>query len=317
MSSGLPDVETFSNLFDYLKPKAINMNCWKGRSQVLNEKPNERSIQHLTEVFERYGEAGVEPPSVKRGPSRELSLKQEFLITLMNLRLGLLEDERAFGFKVSQSLVSAILSTSLRFLAKALSWMIIWPSKAQGKQRLPDLFKRLYPNVRCIIYCTEVFTKTPSALDIQAALWSEYKHHCTVKFLVAISPSGAPCYVSQCYGGWITNKHIVRDCGVLIYVEPYDQIMADGGFKIREELLLGNASMCIPSSTKAGMQLAVVDVRETLRIANVRIYVQQAIGRLKQFHILKNILPINFLPLYVDIVQVVYALPCLQDPLCV
>ena len=315
--TGFPDAETFSYLFDYLKAKAKNMNYWKGQSQVLKEKPNERTTQRLTEVFERHEEAGMEPPSVKRGPSRKLSLEQEFLITLMKLRLGLLEDDLAFRFKVSQSLVSAILSTWLRFLAKELSWMIIWPSKGQVKLHLPDSFKRLYPNVRCIIDCSEVFTETPSALDIQAALWSDYKHHCTVKFLVAITPNGAPCYVSQCYGGRATDKYIVRDCDFLNCVEPYDQIMADRGFKIREELLLRNASLCIPPSTKAGMQMVAGDVRETSRIANVRIYVEQAIGRLKQFHILKNILPINYLPLCDDIVQVVCVLTCFQDPLCV
>lgn len=169
------------------------------QSQVLKEKPNERTAQHLTEVFERYEDAGIEPPSVKKGSSRKLSLEQEFLMTLMKLRIGLLEDDLAFRFKVSQSLVSAILSTWLRFLAKELSWMIIspskGPSKGQVKLHLLDPFKRLYPNVRCIIDCFEVFTQTPSALDIQAALWSDYKHHYTVKFLVAITPNGAPSCV--------------------------------------------------------------------------------------------------------------------------
>lgn len=84
--------------------------------------------------------------------------------------------------------------------------------------------------------------------------------------------------------------------------------MADRGFKIREELLLRNASLCIPPSAKAGMQMFAGDVRETSRIGNVRIYVEQVIGRLKQFHILKKILPINYLPLCDDIVQVVCAL---------
>lgn len=48
------------------------------QSQVLKEKPNERTAQRLTEVFARYEDAGMEPPSVKRGPSRKLSLEQEF-----------------------------------------------------------------------------------------------------------------------------------------------------------------------------------------------------------------------------------------------
>ena len=80
-----------------------------------------------------------------------------------------------------------------------------------------------------------MFTETPSALDIQAALWSDYKHHCTVKFLVPITPNGTPCYVSQCNGGRATDKYIVPGSDFFSCVEPYDQIMADRRFKIREE----------------------------------------------------------------------------------
>ena len=93
--------------------------------------------------------------------------------------------------------------------------------------------------------------------------------------------------------------------------------MADRAFKIKDELLLCNAYLCIPPSTKAGSQMVPREVQETSRIANVRIYVEQAIGRLKRFNILKNELPINCLPLCDDLVQVVCALTCLQDPLCV
>ncbi|XP_028512639.1 uncharacterized protein LOC110231540 [Exaiptasia diaphana] len=221
-------------------------------------------------------------------------------MTLMKLRLGLLEDDLAFRFKVSQSLVSETVSTWLRFFAKELDWLIMWPSKGQVMLELPDSFRRLYPKVRCVIDCSEVFTETPSALDIQAALWSEYKHHCTIKFLVAITANGAPSYVSPCYVGRATDKFIVRDCGFLNFVEPYDQIMADRGFKIREELLLRHSALCIPPSTSAGMQMAAAEVKETSRIANVRIYVEQAIGRLKQFRILKNILPVSYLTLCDD-----------------
>lgn len=149
--------------------------------------------------------------------------------------------------------------------------MIIWPRAGQVKLHLPDSLKRLYPKVCCIIDCSEVFTETPSALDIQAALQSDYKHHCTVTFLVAITPNGAPCYV--------TDKYIVQDCVFLNCVEPYEQIMADRGFKIREELLLRNASLIVYSTKhKTGMQMVAGDVREASQIANVKIYVEQAIG---------------------------------------
>ena len=58
------------------------------------------------------------------------------------------------------------------------------------------------------------------------------------------------------------------------------------------------------------------EVRNTSRIANVRIYVEQTIGRLKQFRILKNVLPIKHLYLCDDIVTVVCALMWLRGPLC-
>ena len=222
----------------------------------------------------------------------------------------------AFRFKISPALVSKTVATWLRFMAQELSWMIMWPSKGQIKLELPDSFQRLYPNVRCIIDCTEVFTDTPSALDVQAALWSEYKHHCTMKFLVGITPNGAPSYVSQCYGGRATDKFIVRDCGFLDLVERNDQIMADRGFKIKEELLMRNATLCIPPSTTAGLQMVSSEVRNTSRIANVRIYVEQAIGRLKHFRIIKNVLPLSHLYLCDDIIKVVCALTCLRGPLC-
>lgn len=125
--------------------------------------------------------------------------------------------------------------------------------------------------------------------------------------------------MSKCYGGRATDKFIVRDCGFLNLVEQNDQndqIMADCGFKIKDELLLRIATLCIPPSTTTGVQMVSSEVRNTSRIANVRIYVEQTIGRLKQFRILKNVLPIKHLYLCDDIVTVVCALTWLHGPLC-
>ena len=45
------------------------------------------------------------------------------------------------------------------------------------------------------------------------------------------------------------------------------------------------------------------DVDETQRIASVRIYVECAIGQIKNFHILNGTLPITFVPLAPAIVH--------------
>ena len=49
---------------------------------------------------------------------------------------------------------------------------------------------------RTIIDCTEVFMDTPSSIDVQACLWSDYKHHDTIKFSVYIAANGAASWVS-------------------------------------------------------------------------------------------------------------------------
>ena len=169
---------------------------------------------------------------------------------------------------------------------------------------MPTCFKKLYLKVRCKIDC---FEKPLVVLNLAGALWSEYKHHYTCKVLVAITPTGAISYVSQSYGGRASDAFIVRDCGFLNIIEPYDKVMADRGFKIKEDLMISMAKVCIPPSCAASMQMLP---------SNVRIYVEQAIGRVKRFHILKNELPITLLPLVDDIVRVCCALCNLLPPLC-
>jgi hypothetical protein len=110
-----------------------------------------------------------------------------------------------------------------------LNHLIVWPAKHVIKENLPPCFKKFYPHVRCIIACTEVFIETPSSLNTQAHCWSEYKHHCTLKYLVAITPNGMFSYVSPCYGGRASDKVILNNCAFVSWLEPNDQVMADMG----------------------------------------------------------------------------------------
>ena len=102
-------------------------------------------------------------------------------------------------------------------------------------------------------------------------------------------------------------------------IEPYDEPMADKGFKIREDLMMHMGTLCILPSCTSSMQLLLQDVTETSNIANVRIYVEQAIGWLKVFLLLKNVLPIiiTLLSLADDIIRGCCALCNLLPPLCV
>ena len=151
----------------------------------------------------------------KSGPPRKLSLGQELLLTLMKLRLALLTEDLAFRFQVSSTTASSIFITWIKLMSRELAVLIIWPSRSQIKKTLPSCFRKLYPKVRCIIDCFECFIETPSGLDLAATMWSEYKHHYTLKALVAITPNGAISYVSPTYGGRATDIFIVRNSGFL------------------------------------------------------------------------------------------------------
>ena len=133
-----------------------------------------------------------------------------------------------------------------------------------------------------------------------------------MKFLIAITLNGAVSWLSPLYGGQVSDIHIVRDSGFLGILEPFDPVMADRGFKIKTELAMKQCNLAIPPSAAEGAQMLSNDVKETSNIANVRIYVEQAIGRLKDFRILKLQQTLLHLPI---ILYVCAALTNLKRPL--
>ena len=80
--------------------------------------------------------------------------------------------------------------------------------------------------------------------------------------------------------------------------------MAEKGFKIADILAFHRCSLVIAPSAPKGQQMASENARKASRIANARIYVENAIGRVKNFRILKNELPILLLPIADDIIKV-------------
>ena len=302
--TGFRSTDLFKLMFNFLLVKAINMRYWKGENQTKSE----------TMGADPY----LKPGEYNRpGPNRKLTLEQEFLLVMMRLRVGLMVPDLAFRFKVSTGLVSSVFTTWIKLMRKELGWLIIWPTRLDTKKSLPECFRKWFPKVRCIIDCTEFFIETPSSLDVQAMCWSEYKHHCTFKVLIGITPTGLISFVSDCYGGCASDKFIVQNSSFYNFVEPYDQIMADRGFKIKEELLQRQASLSIPPSKQGNLQMTGENVQETSRIANVHIYVEKAIARVKWYNILSNEMEINCLHLCDDIVVTCCFLCNLLEPLCV
>ena len=85
-----------------------------------------------------------------------MRLIDEFLMVMMRLRLGLLEQDLADRFCVSTSTVSRTLITWYTVLADHLRHLITWPSRDVIASRMPQCFER-FPFTRVIIDCTEFF----------------------------------------------------------------------------------------------------------------------------------------------------------------
>ena len=148
---------------------------------------------------------------------------------------------------------------------------------------LPECFKPMYSHTTCIIDCSEIFIQQPTSLSARAETCSNYKHHNTVKFLIAISPTGAIIFISKCWGGRTSDKHITAHSGFLDKLMHGDVVLADRGFDITEPLALRDASLAIPPFTK---EKSLIEVETARVLSRVRIHVEHAIGRLKNFKIL-------------------------------
>ncbi len=171
--------------------------------------------------------------------SHQLSSKHQFFLVLMRLRLGLLNQDLAERFQISEANCTNKFATWIRFLGKFLGDAIItWLPKDVIHPNIPSVFEGDHQKTNCIIDCKEVYIERPkSLLYAQACTWSDYNKHNPMNFLVAIAPSGYIMFLSDCYGGRATDQYICQDSGFYNLLEYGHQIMADCGFQIKEDLL--------------------------------------------------------------------------------
>ena len=191
----------------------------------------------------------------------------------------------------------------------------IWPSKAAVQETMPADFKEKFPSTRVIIDCTEVFTEMPSSLLLNSELFSLYKNHVTLKALVGISPGGAITFISQLYTGSISDREIVLRSGLLSQAyEHGDAVMADKGFQIQDILPL-SVGLNIPPFLGGNSQMSAEDVVRTQQIASLRIHVERAINKIKNFHIWDRVIPLSLVGVVNQMWSVCAFLCNTQDPL--
>ena len=89
--------------------------------------------------------------------------------------------------------------------------VIKWPEREMLRKTLPACFKQQYSRATCIIDCSEIFIQRPTSLTARSQTYSNYKSHNTVKFLIAISPTGAIIFVLvQSFLHWVLFFQYLR-----------------------------------------------------------------------------------------------------------
>ena len=119
------------------------------------------------------------------------------------------------------------------------------------------------------------------------------EHSSHLKGLIGISPGGAITFISQLYTGSISDREIVVRSGLLdLPLQDGDSVMADKGFTIEDLLPLG-VSLNIPPFLGSSNQMPAQDVVRTQEIASLRIHVERAINKIKNFHIWDGVVPLH------------------------
>lgn len=223
----------------------------------------------------------------------KLILIDQLFLSLHKFRLGSLDQDLADKFDVSQSTVSRNTITWSNFIYVILGSQNLWPTKSQIQAYMPSTFKASFPSTRVIIDCTEIKVQTPSSLVLNSELYSHYKGTTTLKGLIGITPAGAVSFISSLYMGSISDTHITRVCGMLELLEPGDQVMADKGFLIQDLLLERQCTLVMPNFLKLKGQFSKDETSQNELIANLRVHVERAIRRVREYHIFDAILPLN------------------------
>ena len=249
----------------------------------------------------------------KRCRPRALLPEDEVLV---RLRLGVMEQDLADRFEISQSTTSRIICTWINFLYFKFKEIPLWPPRDLVLANMPRQFKEKYPSTRVIIDATEIFISQPRLPELQQMTFSNYKNHNTFKALVGISPAGAITFVSKLFPGSISDKELTKRSGLLDLLERGDSVMADRGFNIEEDLITRGVRLNIPPFLRGKEQFDEDEIITTRRIASLRIHVERAMERIKNFHIFDRVLPASLTDIADRLFYVCCILSNFHPPLC-
>ena len=216
--TGFKSVENFNKVLKFLVPDTEERNIVYWSTKAGRSRRIDTSMLYDSDTYSTQSEDDSDPEQEIAVRPRVLSDKNEFLLVLMKLRLGLTNLDLAIRFGLAESTTADILITWLNFLYVRLGTLKTWPHRSVLLSKMPENFKKDYPN-NIIIDATELKVQCPSSLVLQSLSYSNYKSTNTFKSLVGVDAMGGFMFASQLYTGSISDKQIVKRSGFLDILE--------------------------------------------------------------------------------------------------
>ena len=120
--AGLGTIKLFNSLFELIEPYTRDMGYWHGTKRTASTKIK-RSLKFI---------------GAKK--NKKLQCKDEFLLVLTRLRLGLLNEHLADRFCISPTHCSNIFKMWIRLLSKTVGKLVAWLPKESVMETMPKIF---------------------------------------------------------------------------------------------------------------------------------------------------------------------------------
>lgn len=240
----------------------------------------------------------------KEWPSYRIPLKEQLLLTLLKYRHNWEYRMLSIFFKIRKGTAQTIFVFWTRLLYNRLETIDFWKLRSRREGEFV-----------AILDCTEIPIEKPAAPDLQQATFSKYKNTNTFKTLVAIDEQGVVTFVSDAYGGCVSDNRIVELSGIVDLLSEGDYILADKGFD-QIDVLSAKGIVLNRPPTKRGLQLTEADVAKTRAIASRRIEVERVIGYAKTYKILSQKIKHPLFPYMNMIIKILFKLTNIRPPIC-
>jgi hypothetical protein len=247
--------------------------------------------------------------------------KDDYLAYSIYLRSGATQEFVACLCGISSSRMSEILHEWTQVLDKSLQRWFPTPTWSQVLRAYPQRFFEADNHAMCymLLDAVEIFAQQSSNPNVASTTHSDYKKHCTVKFLAACGLIGeVPAeWVPDGRGGRASDVMMTDHTNILRFVPYGHTCKVDKGFIVN--LIAAREGVIVDRPQKRQRnqkQQSAVDTAQTQKIGNTRIIVENVNGGVKtDVRYLNALIPCHQFPIISQIVRIGFLLQNFKKPL--